>query len=109
MKEVVHIKSISEVHNILGIEKPKHPLVSILKVDSTITDFDFGDVTYVLDFYQISFKEGFSCSFQYGRSKYDFDEGSLVFTKPKQTLQMDSEIETNSTSGWILLFPQYPI
>jgi len=42
MKEVVHIKSISEVHSILGIEKPKHPLVSILKVDSTITDFDFG-------------------------------------------------------------------
>ena len=104
MKEVVHIKSISEVHSILGIEKPKHPLVSILKVDSTITDFDFGDVTYVLDFYQISFKEGFSGSFQYGRSKYDFDEGSLVFTKPKQTIQMDSEIETNSTSGWILLF-----
>jgi AraC-like DNA-binding protein len=104
MKEVVHIKSISEVHRILGIEKPKHPLVSVLKMDSRITNFDFGDDTYVLDFYQISFKEGLSGSFQYGRSKYDFDEGSLVFTKPKQTIQMDSEIETNSTSGWILLF-----
>ena len=57
-----------------------------------------------LDFYQISFKEGFSGSFGYGRNRYDFEEGSLLFTKPNQTIQVDHELESKEISGWILLF-----
>ncbi len=104
MKEIIRIKSISEVHQTLGLEKPSHPLVSVLQIDSSISDFDYGDATYVLDFYQISFKNGFSGSFQYGRNRYDFEEGSLLFTQPGQTIQMDIQHESQNSSGWILLF-----
>ncbi len=104
MKEIIRINSIGEVHRILGLEKPRHPLVSVMPLDSRVSDFDFGDATYVMDFYQISFKKGFSGSFGYGRNRYDFEEGSLIFTKPGQTIQVDDELEAQSSSGWILLF-----
>ena len=67
MKEIIKINSIGEVHRLLGFEKPKHPLVSVIPIDDKVADFDYGDATYVLDFYQISFKQGFSGSFSYGR------------------------------------------
>lgn len=104
MNDIIRIRSISEVHKFLGIENPKHPLVSVLQIDSSISNFDYGDATYVLDFYQVSFKGGFKGSFQYGRNRYDFEEGSLVFTKPGQTIQMDNELDTQAKAGWILLF-----
>ena len=37
-------------------------------------------------------------------NQYDFEEGSLLFTKPGQTIQVSNEVEENNTSGWILLF-----
>lgn len=104
MKEIIRIKSITEVHDFLSIPKPDHPLVSVIPIDGTIIDFDYGDYKYVFDFYQISFKDGFSGSFRYGRNRYDFEEGTLLFTKPGQTMQIDHEVESGSGSGWVLLF-----
>ena len=40
MKEIIKIKTISEVHGIFGLAKPKHPLVSVIKIDDNITNFD---------------------------------------------------------------------
>ena len=104
MKDIIRIKSINEVHRIYGLEKPAHPLVSVIPIDDSIFDFDYGDAKYVLDFYQISLKAGFSGSFLYGRNSYDFEEGSLIFIKPGQTIQVDNGMESNNGSGWILLF-----
>ena len=104
MHKIISIKSIGEVHRFLGLEKPRHPLVSLIKVDNELFDQDYGDDKYVLDFYQISLKMGFTGSFQYGRNSYDFEEGSLIFTKPGQTIQGGHEGETGETSGWMLLF-----
>jgi AraC family transcriptional regulator, transcriptional activator of pobA len=51
------IRSISELHRVLGYEKPKHPLVSLVHTkDIHIPDELYG-TKLVFDFYIISLKE----------------------------------------------------
>ena len=104
MKEIVRIKSISEVHDFYGFEKPKHPLVSVLSIDDRMTTYDYGDASYTFDFYQISLKIGISGSMTYGRNSYDFKEGTLTFIKPHQVVKVESSEDLEGGSGWTLLF-----
>jgi AraC-like DNA-binding protein len=104
MKEIIRIKTISDVHHFFGLDKPKHPLVSIIKIDDKITNFNYGDNKYVFDFYQVNLKKGFSGSFNYGRNSYDFEEGSLTFIKPNQSIEINNNEVVKGSSGWTLLF-----
>jgi len=104
MNEIIRIKSINDVHRIFELEKPRHPLVSVIQIDDRITNFDYGDAKYIFEFYQINLKQGFSGSMNYGRNSYDFDEGTLTFIKPNQTIQIENQDEIKGSSGWTLLF-----
>lgn len=104
MKEIIRIQSISEVHDFLGFPKPKHPLVSVLPINDKMTNFDYGDATYIFDFYQISMKSGVSGSLTYGVHSYDFQEGMMLFMKPNQTLRIDNNEQSKGSTGWTLLF-----
>lgn len=104
MSEIVHIKSISEVHQALGLPAPRHPLVSLIHIDEKITNYDYGDFTYIYDFYQVALKSGISGDIIYGRYHYDYDQGSMVFTKPGQAQQYANTRELEGESGWVLLF-----
>ncbi|MGC6420704.1 MAG: helix-turn-helix domain-containing protein [Chitinophagales bacterium] len=104
MKNFVRISTIEEVHKMLGIKKPKHPMVSMIPVTDDVVNFDYGDVTYILDFYQISLKENLTGSFLYGRNQYDFSEGTMIFTQPGQTIQMSENERVENAKGYILLF-----
>lgn len=105
MKEIIRIKSISEVHTFLGLKKPKHPLVSVLPIDERMLNFDYGDHRYTFDFFQVSLKIGIKGTLIYGRNSYDFQEGTLTFMKPNQVIKVEKneEYEANA-SGWTLLF-----
>ena len=103
MSEIRRINSINEVHTFFGLGKPKHPLVSLIPIDDNMTKAEYGDVTYVLDFYQISLKSGLKGSFIYGRNSYDFEEGSMTFSKPGQTIKMENNEVMAESSGWTLL------
>ena len=104
MSRIFNIESISQVHDLLGLPKPKHPLVSVLPIDESITGFDYGDLTYVFDFYQISLKSGIRGEIIYGRNSYDFQEGTMVFTKPGQALSFKDTQDEEAAIGWTLLF-----
>ena len=104
MNEIIRIKSINEVHRFFELGNPKHPLVSVIQIDDRITNFDYGDNKYIFDFYQINLKKGFSGSINYGRNSYDFDEGTLTFIKPNQTIHIENQNEIKGSSGWTLLF-----
>jgi len=104
MNEIIRIKSINDVHRIFELEKPRHPLVSVIQIDDRITNFDYGDAKYIFEFYQINLKQGFSGSMNYGRNSYDFDEGTLTFIKPGQTIQIENQDEIKESAGWTLLF-----
>ena len=104
MENKVRIHSVSQVHEFFGFEKPRHPLVSILPITDEMTNFDYGDVTYVFDLYQISLKKGIEGHITYGRNSYDFQDGTIIFTKPDQVLKIEKHEDYSGSSGWTLVF-----
>ena len=103
MKEFVRLESITQVHNYLGMPKPLHPLVSVIPIDERMLQADFGNMTFVLDLFQISLKSGLEGQLTYGRNTYDFEEGTMVFMKPGQTMKIESTASTPGERGWTFL------
>jgi hypothetical protein len=84
MSKILHVESISEMHRLLQIDKPEHPLISVVR-HSPRMNLNFGrDIRVSNHLYFISLKENIQGVFQYGRKSYDFQEGSLVFMRPGQ-------------------------
>jgi len=97
------IKSISELHRLLGYPKPKHPSVSLIHTkDVTIPEELYGE-KLVFDFYVISLKEK-SGELKYGHNYYDFEEGTLIFTAPGQVITPLKRPQQENQSGWSLYF-----
>jgi AraC-like DNA-binding protein len=104
MNNIITISAITQAHQILGLQPPKHPLVSLINIKDFPVDIDFGDVRFMLELYMVSLKDGVSGSMGYGRNSYDFTNGTMVFSKPDQVLFTESkEIEADA-KGWMLLF-----
>ena len=63
--QIYRVKSISELHNIAGFDKPKHPLISV--VDYSKMNINNGPQSgrFVCEFYSINFKN--NCNFHYGQ------------------------------------------
>ena len=97
----VELQSISEAHKVFGYDKPKHPLVSLLDFTEIKSEAVESDAFYQMSFYCISCKR-FEGVFKYGKSYYDFNEGTLIFTAPHQVISAshDNEME----EGWGLFF-----
>lgn len=85
--------SISDLHRVLGLPKPLHPLISV--VDNTLISIDKEQLppSFLLDFYKVSYKQGLRGKIRYGQNYYDFDEGGLVFTSPNQLLATTDDTE----------------
>lgn len=82
--ETVHIKSITQCHQSLHIDKPKHPLFSIYKFED-IPQVHIAERTkLIFDYYQIVFKKNCPNKIQYGQTAYDFDEGVMSYFSPRQ-------------------------
>ncbi|GLS26829.1 helix-turn-helix domain-containing protein [Marinibactrum halimedae] len=101
---IIRVKTISEMHKNLGLDSPQHPLVSVLPIDERLANFDYGDHTYTLDFYQVAMKSNIKGHITYGRNSYDFQEGSMVFTQPGQTQKFERNEDITSARGWVLFF-----
>ena len=103
MKEPTYkVETISDLHTIAGLDKPRHPLVAILdysKIEPTKApesgSFDCG-------FYSVNFKK--HCSFLYGMQSFDHQEVSMHCTGPYQTITFDSRKKENNSEGWGLYF-----
>lgn len=101
---MLSIDSISVLCELLGCEKPKHPLIAVVDFGSIKTLEKFYHTSYAQKFYVISIKNGADCELKYGRESYDFSEGSLVFTAPGQILATgEGKIQqSENTEGWML-------
>ena len=98
------IKTISEYHQVMGLPKPEHPLVSVINFES-IKRLPYDEsISLVFNFYSISLKRSFNAKMKYGQQEYDFDEGIMFFISPGQVFGI--EIEKGAEikhSGWLLL------
>lgn len=104
MKKIIRIKSIHEIHQVFGFEKPRHPLITVLPIDTRMTRFDYGEHSYLLDVYQISLKQNIQGTLSYGRNTYDFDEGTMTFIKPNQIIKVENNDDYKGGNGWTLIF-----
>src|ERR1700761_5349044 len=79
-----HFKSLGEMHRFNGFPAPENPLMSIYECTKTCS---IGDREFTSDFYMIGFKKMISGNIMYGRTKYDHDNGSMFFIKPRQVME----------------------
>lgn len=96
-------KSISAYMRDMGMPKPLHPLVALVKYDSDKVSRDNAGRTFLVDFYKVSFKEDFNGHVKYGQGYYDFEEGGLAFLAPNQLITMSTE-ESCYEDGYNLYF-----
>lgn len=85
--------SISDLHRMLGLPKPLHPLVSLVDNTHIAIDKDQLPPSFLLNFYKISYKTGLRGKIRYGQNYYDFDEGGMVFTSPNQLMATEDDAE----------------
>ncbi|MDP5081714.1 MAG: helix-turn-helix transcriptional regulator [Winogradskyella sp.] len=104
--ESYHINTISQAHEAMGLPKPKHPLVSVVKTTDLRPTVDFRGVKVVNNLYEITLKQLGCGNLMYGKNSYDYEEGTLVFTSPGQVTIFEGEMPTASDTnkGWTLAF-----
>ena len=97
---ILHIKTIGQLHDLLGYDKPKHPLITVIDVEKLEVPAEMMQQRMTGDLYIIMMKDG-DCGLQYGRNHYDFEEGVLTFIAPNQVVASDGPV---SATGWMLFF-----
>lgn len=89
-----HFRTLSSYINYLELPRPEHPQLSVL----TSKDDDYlpcpreSSPPITNDCYSISLKKFVKGDLNYGRTKYDFTNGALIFIAPRQVLQWNSRV-----------------
>lgn len=97
------IKSISDLHRLLALPKPNHPLVSV--IDFAVLSYEHSDIWkhFTNEFYCVSIKHSSNGKFKYGQRDYDFDEGMMGFTQPGQIFSINQNTN-HKINGYLLVF-----
>lgn len=99
--QYVDIRSVSELLQFYNYGKPGHPLIAIIDLAKANPDRSKEETHYRTAFYAVMCKR-FKGILKYGRSHYDFEEGSLMFTAPNQVITASPDIR--DVEGWGLFF-----
>jgi AraC-like DNA-binding protein len=102
-EQIIHSKSITEIRSAFGLSKPTHPLITILDTQKLAYGEETVGKRFSSDLFCIALKDS-SCGIDYGRNSYDFDNGVLIFTAPKQIITVTKPQELNQVKGWMLYF-----
>lgn len=95
------INSIAELHQLLDVPKPLHPLVSLFDNTQIIANKQKLPDAFIFNFYNVSYKKRLKGRTGYGQSYYDFDDGTMVFTAPQQLI---ATVDDQEYYGISLLF-----
>src|ERR1700744_741227 len=79
-----HFKNLADMHRFNGLPMPENPLFSVYRCQQTCM---LGDREFTSDFYMIGFKKLKAGVIMYGRTRYDHDNGSMIFVKPRQIIE----------------------
>ena len=108
MGDILNIASISQFHELLGLDSPEHPLISFITDEETknLAELDDAlfDIRFSSDLYTVMYKDKISGSMGYGRNSYDYQEGTLVFGSPGQVFTSPKKEDIAGKEGWTLLF-----
>ena len=100
MGTIVKLNTVQEYNIAMGVET-LHPLVSVVDF-STLKSLKHRRKNF--SFYCVFLKQLKCGELSYGRSTYDYQEGTLVFVAPGQVAGIDDDGETLNPQGWVLAF-----
>ena len=100
MEQVIHLKKVS-AYNALKKTETLHPLVSVI---DNINQIPLPNGKYRFDFYAVFLKETACGELSYGRKKYDYEEGTLVFIGPGQLIGVSHDENYKFHKGLTLVF-----
>lgn len=89
-----HFKTLSAYLNYLELPLPEHPMLSVFtsKGDGLLPCPRESSPPITNDCYTISLKKFVKGDLNYGRTKYDFTNGVMIFIAPGQVLQWDESV-----------------
>lgn len=106
MSNIVKIETISKLHDLVHEPPPRHPLISIMDLSnlnqSAVLSID--NVKMSSAFYAITLKQLKKGSIKYGRSRLDFQDGSLFCSMPGQVGAFDNAHFDQCIYNWGLFF-----
>lgn len=103
MKDIVYkVPTISKLHEIAGLDKPKHSMISVIDYSKVNVKNAPDSGSFICSFYTINFKN--NCSFVYGRQSFDHQAGTLHCTAPEQILSFNKKRDAKKSEGWGLYF-----
>ena len=97
------INSIAEYHQILGLPQAEHPLISVIDIGCNRPMPNLPQDKLIHDFYSIFLKKNINGALGYGRKYYDFSDGVMGFSLPKQVFTINRLVDISKMSGWMLL------
>jgi len=101
-----NIESITDLHRVLGLPKPLHPLVSVINLTNVDCHIDDSLKSMVYNFYSVCTKNDFTGRMKYGQNYYDFDNGIMTFFSPGQVISTEgSDIKVNGM--WLVFHPDF--
>lgn len=102
MKNILKIDSVGDYFS-LRKQEVLHPLVGIVdfnQVEPKASGYD----AFKFECYAIFLKDAKGCKMKYGGKAYDYDEGTLVFIGPGQTIELGGYEPGHVPKGYALLF-----
>jgi AraC-like DNA-binding protein len=100
MEQLIHLEKVSE-YNALKETETVHPLVSVIDNSNQIP---LPNGRYHFGFYAVFLKETVCGELVYGRNKYDYEEGTLVFIAPGQVIGVNHDDNHKPHKGLTLIF-----
>lgn len=89
-----HFKTLSAYLEYLELPRPEHPMISVFTAmgDGFLPCPKESSPPITNDCYSISFKKIVKGNLTYGRTKYDFTNGTLFFIAPRQVIQWEESV-----------------
>ena len=100
MEKPVRIATVTQFNKDRG-QKTLHPLVSVL--DQSYSQ-RLKETRYISELYIIFLKDEKCGELKYGRSHYDYEEGTLLFIAPGQVFGFEDTGSMIQPTGWALVF-----
>lgn len=100
MDKIIKIESVAQFNAERG-QQTLHPLVSVLDQSKSKP---IQEARYVSELYIIFLKDEKCGELKYGRSHYDYQDGTLLFIAPGQVFGFEENGKMLQPTGWALLF-----
>ena len=87
MDKIIKLENVDRYNSLYGLET-RHPLVSIVDLTKATRMVNHIRMNYGL--YALFLKQTRSCNIKYGRTTYDYEDGTIVCFAPGQTAGVDT-------------------